>query len=337
MSTRAQAVVATEPGRVAFQTVEVPEPGPDDVVVRVLHSWISTGTEGSFIRGERIAGDTPRAPSDPLPFPHVPGYQKVGIVERVGANVTKVAAGHPVFASVSQVEGMFYPFAGHISPAVTDQSQVWKLPAGVEPFAASGLVLTQVGYNVGMRAELAAGDCAVVIGDGMVGHWAAQTLKFRGARVLLLGRHDERLKKFQAGPEDRRVNIRREDPLSAVREWASGRVQVVADTVGTIALTETLIPQMKRFSHIVSAGFYCQDGRIDIQKLRGAEITLHAPAGWTGDRVDATLVLLQTGVLKTLPLITHRFAASNCAAAYDLILSKREPALGVILDWEQQR
>lgn len=60
---QANAVVAIEPGRVAYQTVTVPEPGPEDVVLRVTHSWISNGTEGSFVRGERIAGDTPRAGS----------------------------------------------------------------------------------------------------------------------------------------------------------------------------------------------------------------------------------------------------------------------------------
>ena len=68
---KASAAVATAPNHVEFRTVEVPDPGDEDVVVRVRHSWISNGTEGSFIRGERIAGDTPRRASDPLPFPHL--------------------------------------------------------------------------------------------------------------------------------------------------------------------------------------------------------------------------------------------------------------------------
>src|SRR5690349_23341814 len=115
----ALAVVAVKPWQVQFREVEVPDPGPEDVVVRVLHSWISNGTEGSFIRGERIGGDTPRRASDPLPFPHVPGYQKVGTVEWVGGAVDGFRPGERVFASVSRVEGMFYPTGGHVSPAVT--------------------------------------------------------------------------------------------------------------------------------------------------------------------------------------------------------------------------
>src|SRR5947199_8465962 len=113
---KARAAVAVAPGRVEFREIEAPEPGPDDVVVRVLHSWISNGTEGSFVRGERIAGDTPRSETDPLPFPHVPGYQKVGVVEQVGRAVTHVAPGDLVFATMSRTAGMFYPSGGHISP-----------------------------------------------------------------------------------------------------------------------------------------------------------------------------------------------------------------------------
>src|SRR5436190_13915711 len=111
---QAHAAVALAPRHVAFQPVTVPDPGPDDVVVRVRHSWISNGTEGSFVRGERIGGDTPRLESDPLPFPHVPGYQKVGVVEAVGGNVDDLRVGETVFATVSVVEGMFYSTGGHV-------------------------------------------------------------------------------------------------------------------------------------------------------------------------------------------------------------------------------
>src|SRR5580700_2661513 len=94
---KAYGAVATAPWRVEYLPVEVPDPGPEDVVVEVTHSWISNGTEGSFVRGERIAGDTPRHETDPIPFPHIPGYQKVGIVESVGADVSRVKPGDTVF------------------------------------------------------------------------------------------------------------------------------------------------------------------------------------------------------------------------------------------------
>ena len=80
-------MVFTGPNRVAYQAVACPDPGPSDVLVRITHSWISNGTEGSYLRGERSDGDTPFRAGDPLPFPVVAGYQKVGVVERVGEEV----------------------------------------------------------------------------------------------------------------------------------------------------------------------------------------------------------------------------------------------------------
>jgi 2-desacetyl-2-hydroxyethyl bacteriochlorophyllide A dehydrogenase len=143
----AQAVVFTAPNQVEFCPVTCPEPGPGDVVVHLTYSWISNGTEGSFLRGERIAGDTPYRPGDPWPFPIVAGYQKVGVVEWIGADVADLHVGETVFATMGKIDGMFMPLGGHVSPSVSPREQIWKLPPGVGgtlgALAVSGLVLTQ--------------------------------------------------------------------------------------------------------------------------------------------------------------------------------------------------
>ncbi len=331
----ANAVVFTAPNVVEFKTVECPDPGPGDVVVRVTHSWISNGTEGSFLRGERIAGDTAYRPGDPWPFPIVAGYQKVGIVEWVGADVDDIAVGERVFAATGKVSGMFSPMGGQISPSISPRAQVWKLPAGIDPLAYSGLVLTQVGYNCGSRPQVEIGQGAVVIGDGMVGHWAAQTLAWRGAEVVLVGRHPDRLAKFTTGPLRHTVNAKEQDWLEFVSQRLCGGVQVAVDTVGSISAIEQLLPHMRRNGHIVSAGFYGIHDVLGLQALRNAEISLDLVAGWTKPRMDRTLSLIAAGHLQTLPLITHRFPANQAAEAWQLIASKGDSVLGVLLDWTQ--
>ena len=330
---QAYAAVTVAPRQVEYLPVTVPDPFPDDVVLRVTHSWISNGTEGSFIRAERISGETPLQEIDPRPFPHVSGYQKVGVVEWVGANVSDIAAGETVFATVSRIEGMFYSHGGHITPAVSNSSQIWKVPAGLDPVAVSGLVLTRVGYTVGKFPSLQAGDAAIVIGDGMVGHWSAQTLRQKGAKVLLLGKHADRLGRFTLHAGDRTLNANEEDPVSVIRDWSQNGIQVLADTVGSIITIQQLLPLMRHDSHISSAGFYGTEGTIDLQHLRPAEITLHFPSGWSRPRMDATLALLQQGALETLSLITHRFPIQQAHEAFELVLSRQSPVLGVVLDW----
>ena len=50
---KSQAVVFTARNQVEYREVDCHDPGPNDVVIDVEHSWISNGTEGSFLRGER--------------------------------------------------------------------------------------------------------------------------------------------------------------------------------------------------------------------------------------------------------------------------------------------
>lgn len=329
---KAEAVVFTDVRQVRYMEVEVPELGPEDVCVELEYSWISNGTESSFLYGERISGEQVTRPGDPLPFPQVAGYQKVGIVRGIGDKVEGLRTGDRVFASISQVEGMKFSTGGHINPSITHRSQVWKLPEGEDPLAYSGLVLAQVGYNCGIRPAVSAGDTAVVIGDGMVGQWAAQTLAHRGAKVTVLGRHEERLRLLPAGISA--FNLK-ENPLE---DWLGDRsdIAVVVDSVGAMDTFWKLKPAMKLNSHLVSAGFLGSSGMIDIQELRAQEMTLHCPSGWTKERMDATLEGIREGWLQTLPLITHRYPAQRAEEAWALIMEKKEFFLGVVLDWRAQ-
>lgn len=327
---KGMAVVFPKANVVEYREVTIPAPDAGDVVVRVTHSWISNGTEGSFLRGERIAGDTAYRPGDPIPFPIVAGYQKIGVVESIGEDIDDVAVGETVFCAMGKVEGMFDPMGGQLSPSVSPRKQVWKLPAGTDPLAFSGMVLTQVGYNCGSRAPVEAGQAAVVVGDGLVGHWAAQTLALRGAEVLLVGRHDDRLARFTAG---RTVNERLADWVQAARKLPGRGVAVAVDTVGSLAAVRTLIDLMVRGGHIISAGFYGTDDLFSLQALRNRELSLDSVSGWTRPRMNATRDLIARGKLETLSLITHHFPAAKAAKAWETINSKADAALGVILDW----
>lgn len=330
---KAHAVVFPDRLEVVFREVVVPDPGPDDVVVDTHYSWISNGTEGSFLRGERVNGETPYTPGAPWPFPIAAGYQSTGVVRSVGANVMDVRPGQWVFCTIGRIEGMYEPWGGHISPKVLDRSQVWVLPEGASPVALSGLVLTQVGYNCGTRPPVQRDDWALVLGDGMVGQWAAQTLHWRGANVILAGKHDDRLAFFIGKDRRYTVNTTKKDLLDAVRALTPEGVHILIDTVGPVANILRCHPLMRYNGHIVSAGFNGADSMLDIQRLRFGELTLHSPSGWEKKRMDDTLDLVVRGALETEFLITHRFPVGRAADAWRLIIERTEPVLGVLLTW----
>jgi len=334
------AVVFTQANQVDYRKIACPEPGPEDVVIELHHSWISNGTEGSFLRGERISGDVAWRPGDPAPFPMVAGYQKVGRVLHAGAAVRRFAPGDWVFASMSKVTGMFDDkFAGHVSPSVCSQGSVMALPAGPDPVAFSGLVLTQVGYNCGTRSPVKPGQLALVIGDGLVGQWTGQTLAQLGAKVVMIGRHPDRLARFERYGTT--LASGSDNGLAAMHARGFGPIQVLVETAGSSRALPDYLPSMARGGHMVIAGFYQAAGAVDLQaamqQFRHVEISFDLVSGATQERLETTLEWVAAGRLDTLGCITHRFPVERAAEAWTLIETKREPVLGVILDWPAAR
>lgn len=328
METRA--VCALSPEKVVLGTVTVPDPGPNDVMVHTVYSMISTGTERWVITGQFHApGEKPGG------YPLVPGYQKVGTVAAVGSAVQGLVPGQWVFATNSRISsGATSTWGGHIEHSLWDEHEIIPLPEGLDPMKAVGLVLTQVGYNGGSRPPVHDGTRALVVGDGLVGHWVAQMLRWRGARVIIAGRRPERLALARRYSANVVVNVR-ETPLERVAaEHAPAGFDIVADTVGTAASVREVIHYIRHNGHLILNGYYREgEHLLSIQALHSREITVHTPAGWTRERLLATLELVAHGMLCVRELVTHVIPAEDAARAYDLVLRKPEPFLGICLKW----
>jgi L-iditol 2-dehydrogenase len=76
----AEAIVLTEEGSLSSRTIDVPEPGPDDVLLRVELS----GVCGSDVHMWQHGLD--------LEYPVVPGHELVGIIESTGEDATTDSA-----------------------------------------------------------------------------------------------------------------------------------------------------------------------------------------------------------------------------------------------------
>jgi len=117
--------VVLEPRRLALRRLDLKPAGPDDVVVEVEVSGISTGTE-------RLLWDG-RMPHFPgLGYPLVPGYESIGRVVDAGADA-KARIGDRVFVPGSShfidARGLF---GGAARTLITPQSRAVTLPEGLE-------------------------------------------------------------------------------------------------------------------------------------------------------------------------------------------------------------
>jgi threonine dehydrogenase-like Zn-dependent dehydrogenase len=171
-----QAFWVQSPGEGELRPVTLPDPGPDDVLVRTLCSGVSRGTETLVFRGGVPASqhDVMRAPFQEgvFPGPVKYGYLNVGVVERGPAGLE----GKTVFC--------LYP---HQTAYVVPASAVTPVPDAVPPGRAILAGTVETAVNAVWDAKPKLGDRIAVIGAGMVGCSVAKLLQgFPATRVQLI-------------------------------------------------------------------------------------------------------------------------------------------------------
>lgn len=313
----------------------MPPPAPGEVQVRTTRSGISAGTEGWILRNEFTWTATP--------YPCVPGYQRVGTITAVGPDAAigpdgaDWRVGDRAFALIGAWAGEPGSFWGsHLGLANTAIEHLFRLPAGVDDVSAASGVVAQVGYNAASRARLNPGDWVVAYGDGLIGQFAAQSARARGARVITVGHRAERLQAALAYSADAVVDSHRENVVDAVRHiTGSDTVTAVLDSVQTVAAQRQYIDLLQPIhGQIVYCGFTPGTAWADMGLLQQRELTTHFIAGWTRPRLEATFDLMAAGRLRVAELMSHVVPAARAPEMYDMILRKSEPFMGITLDWE---
>ncbi len=182
MGATARAFWLHEPGVGGIQVEALPEPGPDDVLVRTLHSGISRGTE-TIVFGGRVPPDqhdAMRAPfqAGDFPAPVKYGYLSVGVVEQGPPQLR----GRTVFC--------LYP---HQTAYVVPATAVVLVPDDVPPARAVLAGTVETAVNALWDAAPLVGDRISVVGAGMVGCCVARLLAgVPGTRVTLVDVAPER-------------------------------------------------------------------------------------------------------------------------------------------------
>jgi threonine dehydrogenase-like Zn-dependent dehydrogenase len=165
-----------DPGEGEIRPVPLPEPGPDDVLVRTLRSGVSRGTETLVFRGGVPASQyaAMRAPfqEGDFPGPVKYGYLNVGVVEHGPPELH----GRTVFC--------LYP---HQTAYVVPARDVAVVPEDIPPGRAVLAGTVETAVNALWDAAPLLGDRVTVVGAGMVGCCVARLLsRFPGVHVCLV-------------------------------------------------------------------------------------------------------------------------------------------------------
>src|SRR5581483_9028670 len=223
------AVVATRDGgpeALHVRPWEVPPPGPDEVRIRVEAAGISFAdlVMCQGLHPERYYPQRRRAP-------FVPGWDVVGVLESVGAQIRDVRVGQRV-AALTIVGG----WAEH---AVVPAARVVPVPPSLAPTTAVCLVLDYVtAYQMLTRSISARrGDTILIQGaGGGVGTALLQLARHLGVRALGTGREAKRAHiESQGGIL---IDYEHEDVAQRARQLTAGHgVDYAYDGIGATART----------------------------------------------------------------------------------------------------
>jgi NADPH2:quinone reductase len=211
----------------ALDQVPDPEPGPGQVLVRVL------GAAANFPDVLMCQGAYQVRP--PLPF--TPGIELCGEVAATGAGVTGFAAGDRVIGSPA------LPSGGYAELALMNADTILPAPDGLDDAEAAAFFITyQTGwFGLHRRARLAAGETLLVqAAAGGVGSGAVQLGKAAGARVIGVVGGQRKAEVARDLGADVVIDRLSEDFVAVVKEVTGGRgADVVYDSVGGEAYTKS--------------------------------------------------------------------------------------------------
>jgi threonine dehydrogenase-like Zn-dependent dehydrogenase len=312
------AVIAA-PGRISLREAPLPEPGPNQVRIKL---------EGSGV----CASNVPLWEGRPwFRYPHVPGapgHEGWGRVDAAGDRVISVKVGDRV-AMLS-----YNAFAEY---DVADAQQVLPLPASLadHPFPGECLACAM---NVFRRSRIVSGQRVAVVGVGFLGAIVIRLAVRAGARVFAVSRRPYALSVARAMGAAEAFAM--EDPHAVVTEvqrLTSGagceRVIEAAGMQTSLDLATSLTAERGR---LIIAGYH-QDAprQVDMQtwNWRGLDvINAHErdPRVYM-QGMRRALDAVTARELDPLPLYTHRFPLEALGDALEAVRERPEGLLKALV------
>jgi 3-hydroxyethyl bacteriochlorophyllide a dehydrogenase len=312
---QAVAVVLERPGQLALTRLAIAEPGPEDVVVDIEHSGISTGTEKLLYTG--------RMPGFPgMGYPLVPGYESVGRIAQAGPASGR-QVGERVFVPGARcfgdVRGLF---GGAASRVVVPGARA--IPIG-ESLGERGvlLALAATAYHAvsgaGKRTPIVPPD--LIVGHGVLGRLLARLTLLAGYPAPTV---------WEVNPA--RIAGATGYPVLRPDDDARRDYRAIYDVSGDSAILDALIARLAPGGEVVLAGFYSEPLAFSFPPAFMREAQIRAAAEWKRPDLLAVAELVSEGRLSLDGLITHHDAARDAANAYRVAFDDAT-CLKMVLDW----
>ncbi len=264
-------IIFPSPNRAILIEDKIGSPAPDEVLVELAYSTISSGTERANITGEARISINPNV--NEVIFPRQCGYSSSGIVKQIGSNVKNVKVGDRVALSWST----------HSKYCILNQNNVHKIEFdSVSLSEASICNIATFPLAAIRKCHLEIGESALVMGLGILGLIAVKLLRANGAYPIIAADPipEKRVQALKCGA-DFAFDPLKADFAQKVKSVCSG-VNVAIEVTGNGAALDSVLGCMARLGRVALLG--CtrnSDFTIDYyRKVHGPGIGVHIRNGF---------------------------------------------------------
>lgn len=256
-------LVFAAPRTVTF-AAELPRPlAPHEVRLRTLFSGISAGTEMTAYRGtnpylhkswdkERrlFVAASQGAPGYPLSGW---GYEEVGEIVEVGADVQDVTLGERVY-------GIWGHRTRHVVAA--DYARPRILAPHVDPLLGIFSHIGSIALNGILDAQINLGETVAVFGMGVVGQLVAQLARLSGAHVVAVDLIEARLSLARELGAPTVIDARTQSAAEAIKDLTNGRgADICIEASGSTHALNEAIRACAYSARVVALGFFQGEAR----------------------------------------------------------------------------
>ena len=332
----------TAPKEITFREVDIPEPGPDQVLVKIKR----IGVCGSDIHV--FHGMHPYTK-----YPVTQGHEVSGKIVKLGQYVSNLQVGqrvtiepqvfcgrchpclHGKYNLCENLKVMGFQTVGTASEYfAVDASKITPLPEGMSYNEGAMIEPLAVTVHAGKRFADMKGAKVAVLGAGPIGILLSQAVKALGAaEVMITDISEKRLELAKSVGADYAINTEKEDFGEAlVACFGPDKADVIYDCAGNDITMNSAIQNARKGSTIILVAVFAKMANVDLAKLNDSELDLNTSMMYRHeDYVDA-LRFVNEGKIQLKPLESAHFAFKDYQKAYEYIDANREMTMKVLID-----
>ena len=328
------------PGKLTIDSVPIPQPAPDEILVRIEAIGICT-SDLLVYEGHHQTK-----------LPIVPGHESAGIVEEVGTQVTDIKVGDRVTPEASWTCGSCANCKQSEATVCSSRTALGRSRDGTfakfitVPARAAYVLPDELTFDQGqaivtvacsMRAfgkgRLTSGEKVAIFGPGISGIILAQLAMLNGAsEAVVFGTRDWRLTLAKDLGATHVVNVRTSDWAEQAKSLTKNEgFDLVLEASGSHEALFQSLEVVGTRGRVVAFSLY--NGIIDAFPagvFYGKEVSIIGTRGGA-DYYPQSISHVQNGQLRIDDLITDHLPLQQAAEGFDLAASRKEGVMRVVL------